>query len=460
MKISEYAELLYLFKKEFLAPDYEWLLKLDSDLTRKILLDGNNKLLSFVEFMSKCQVCDMDYFRSCIDILAGKEDNYNFGLAVKLLSKGFRPVLDTSIAYKISNMSLAEWHQDQKNNHTTVPLVLDALDDDLVKRCGVDDIPYSNKEFYLEASKLILASTSYFQGEFIYLIANNEASVANLDVLEGLRYLNMTQTKVQARAIAMLFTDPVSLKYGTGLYGEKLILNANARYQIEGICYILKSPMANIVYDGNIAICGASLMLKADSFQKAYSVAEIIGKAVDGEKSLEYANILLESKKTENIPYAASAFLGVHSPDDKVKFAKEILEMDSYRMAEAAALVVNNSDMIENDMAALSLEIVKRASCDEQARFLQKALCNRGALEAKVAVCYAEKILATKDRSDWQTILEDEEDTFLNVNNYRGKPDRVIKALEEASELKDVELTREDLTKAVQYSKKREKETI
>ena len=57
-------------------------------------------------------------------------------------------------------------------------------------------------------------------------------------------------------------------------------------------------------------------------------------------------------------------------------------------------------------------------------------------------------------------ILEDEEDTFLSVNNYRGKPDRVIRALEEASELKDVELTKDDLTKAVQYSKKREKEIV
>ena len=74
--------------------------------------------------------------------------------------------------------------------------------------------------------------------------------------------------------------------------------------------------------------------------------------------------------------------------------------------------------------------------------------------------CYAEKILATRDRNDWQTILEDEEDTFLSVNNYRGKPDRVIRALEEASELKDVELTKDDLTKAVQYSKKREKEIV
>ena len=93
-------------------------------------------------------------------------------------------------------------------------------------------------------------------------------------------------------------------------------------------------------------------------------------------------------------------------------------------------------------------------------RFQRLSAEHREALEAKVAVCYAEKILATRDRDDWQTILEDEEDTFLSVNNYRGKPDRVIRALEESSELKDVELTREDLTKAVQYSKKREKETV
>ena len=95
MKTSEYAELLRLFRKNFLIPDYEWLLEIDSDTVKKILMDGKIKLLSFVEFMSKCQIRDMDYFRSCIDILAGKEDNYNFELAVKLLSKGFRPVLDT-----------------------------------------------------------------------------------------------------------------------------------------------------------------------------------------------------------------------------------------------------------------------------------------------------------------------------------------------------------------------------
>ena len=460
MKTSEYAELLRLFRKNFLIPDYEWLLEIDSDTVKKILMDGKIKLLSFVEFMSKCQIRDMDYFRSCIDILAGKEDNYNFELAVKLLSKGFRPVLDTSIAYKSSNMSLAEWHQEQKDNHTVVPLVLDILDNDLAKRQGVDDIPHINKEFYLEASKLMLASTRYFQGEFIYQIANNDASIASVDVLDGLKYLNETVAKFQARAIAMLFTDPVSLKHVNSLYGEKLILKATKRYQIEGICYILKSARANSIDNGNIALLGAPLMLKTDSFQKAYSVAEIIGKAIDEERSLEYANVLLESENKENIPYAASVFLGEHSHDDKISFAKEILEMDSYRKAESAALVVNNPDVIENNMTVFALGMLKRATSDEQAQYLQRAFCNREALEAKVAVCYAEKILATRDRNDWQTILEDEEDTFLSVNNYRGKPDRVIRALEEASELKDAELTKDDLTKAVQYSKKREKEIV
>ena len=35
MKTSEYAELLRLFRKNFLIPDYEWLLEIDSDTVKK-----------------------------------------------------------------------------------------------------------------------------------------------------------------------------------------------------------------------------------------------------------------------------------------------------------------------------------------------------------------------------------------------------------------------------------------